>query len=432
MKPGDRVKVFTKEEAIEGILVPSPELDKNSVIIKLDSGYNIGIDKSKISDMKLVSSLPEKKESYSAPGKKNPQLPTISILHTGGTIASKVDYKTGGVIANFSPSEMLELFPELTKIANIESKQVAKMQSEMIRFVHYNIMADAVEKEIASGVDGIIITHGTDTLHYSSAALSFMLEGLSVPVLLVGAQRSSDRGSSDAAVNLINAAYFIAHSDFAGVGICMHESIDDNNCLILPATKTRKMHTSRRDAFRPINAMPIARVSYEESKISFISPYEKRSTKKLEVKHMDERLKVGILKTHTNMFASEVDAYRDFDGLVIEGTGLGHIPNEEIDNYTSENKKIQLAIESLVKSGVVVVMAPQTIYGRIQMNVYTPQRELQAAGVLGNLSDMTPETTFIKLAWLLSNYKRDEAKELITKNLRGEISDRTEKEAFLV
>ncbi|MFH1182094.1 MAG: Glu-tRNA(Gln) amidotransferase subunit GatD, partial [Candidatus Woesearchaeota archaeon] len=385
-----------------------------------------------IADMKLVSSLKEKEIEGSSFVKKNPKLPTISILHTGGTIASKVDYRTGGVTANFSAAEMLQMFPELTKIANIESRQIAKMQSEMIRFVHYNIMADAVEKEVKNGVDGIIITHGTDTMHYSSAALAFILENLPVPVMLVGAQRSSDRGSSDAAVNLINAAYFIANSDFAGVAICMHETMDDNNCLILPATKTRKMHTSRRDAFRPINTNAIARVNYEEGKISFLSSYTKKGSGNLEVRHIDERLKVGIIKTHTNMFASEFLAFKDFDGLVIEGTGLGHIPNEEIDNYTAENKKISEAVAELTKSGVVVVMAPQTIYGRIQMNVYTPQRELQQSGVLGHLSDMTPETTFIKLAWLLSNYKKSELKELIAKNLRGEVSERTEKEAFLI
>jgi glutamyl-tRNA(Gln) amidotransferase subunit D len=432
MKPGDRVSVKTKEEVIDGVLVPSPELDKDTVIIKLDSGYNIGVEKKRIEGISLVSALPEKKETPSPSLKKDINLPTISILHTGGTIASKVDYKTGGVIANFSPAEMLQMFPELTKIANIESKQIAKMQSEMVRFVHYNIMADAVEREVRSGVDGIIITHGTDTMHYSSAALAFILENCPVPVILVGAQRSSDRGSTDSAANLINAAYFIANSDFSGVAICMHETIDDNNCLILPATKTRKMHTSRRDAFRPINTSAIARVNFEEGLISFLSKYEKKSSRKLEVKHIDERLRVGIIKTHTNMFASEFSAFSGFDGLVIEGTGLGHVPNEEIDNYTAENKKIQSALADLIKSGVISVMAPQTIYGRLQMNVYTPQRELQAIGVLGNLSDMTPETTFIKLAWLLSNFKRDEVKDLITKNLRGEISERTEKESFLI
>jgi glutamyl-tRNA(Gln) amidotransferase subunit D len=432
MKPGDKVKVVTKDETIEGVLVPSPELEKDVVIIKLDSGYNIGIEKKKIKEIKLVAVSKEKKEAAAAV-RKDKKLPTISILHTGGTIASKVDYKTGGVLAKFSPSEMLKLFPELSAIANIESRQIAKMQSEMARFAHYNVMAKEIEKEVKKGSDGIIITHGTDTMHYTSAALAFIFDNLPIPVILVGAQRSSDRGSSDAANNLINAAYFIANSEFAEVAICMHETMEDKDCLILPATKTRKMHTSRRDAFRPINATAVARVNFEEKKISFLHKnYGRKSNKKLQLRLFNEKIKVGIVRTHTNMFASEFECYKNFDGLVIEGTGLGHIPNEEIDKFTAENKKIQNAVAELVKEGVVVVMAPQTIYGRLQLNVYTPQRELQSIGVLGHLSDMTPETTFIKLAWLLSNYKREEAKELITKNLRGELSERTEEQEFLV
>ncbi|MEK6837975.1 MAG: asparaginase domain-containing protein, partial [Nanoarchaeota archaeon] len=268
-------------------------------------------------------------------------------------------------------------------------------------------------------------------------ALAFILENLSLPVILVGAQRSSDRGSTDAALNLISAAYFIANSNFAGVAICMHENMSDLSSLILPATKTRKMHTSRRDAFRPINAAANARVDYEAKNISYLSSYNKRDTsaaarKKLQLRLFNEKIKVGIIKTHTNMFTSEFLAYKGFDGLVVEGTGLGHLPNEEIDEFTVENKRIFAAVKTLTNSGTVVVMAPQTIYGRIQLNVYTPQREIQSIGVLGNLSDMTPETTFIKLAWLLSNYGKSEVKELITKNLRGEITERTEPAAFLV
>ncbi|MBI2574444.1 Glu-tRNA(Gln) amidotransferase subunit GatD, partial [Candidatus Woesearchaeota archaeon] len=364
-----------------------------------------------------------------------------SILHTGGTIAARVDYKTGGVTGLFSADEMLALFPELKGIADIRSRKIMQLQSEMVRFPHYNVMAREIEKEISNGTDGIILTHGTDTLHYSSAALAFALENLPIPVILVGAQRSSDRGSTDAALNLISAAYFIANSGFAGVAICMHEGISDTSCLVLPATKTRKMHTSRRDAFRPVNAKAIARVNYEERRIDFLAKdYGNVSVKsgnnsgkeKLQLKFFNEKLKVAIIKTHTNMYAGQFAAYRGYDGLVLEGTGLGHIPNEQIDDFTAENRKIQEAVEELIKSGTVVVMSPQTIYGRIQMKVYTPQRELMGIGVLGHLSDMTPETAFIKLAWLLSNYSREEARTMIAKNLRGELSDRTEEEAFLI
>jgi glutamyl-tRNA(Gln) amidotransferase subunit D len=324
------------------------------------------------------------------------------------------------------------MFPELENVANIKSRKIVSTQSEMMRFPHYNLIAKAIEKEIKSGTEGIIITHGTDTMHYTSAALRFILNDLPVPVILVGSQRSSDRGSTDAAVNLISACYFIANSDFADVAICMHENMSDDSCLILPALKTRKMHTSRRDAFRAINAIPIARVNFNDNNISFmIKDYNKKSDKKLSLKLFNEKIKIGLIKTHTNMFAEEFLTYKNFDGLVVEGTGLGHLPNEEIDEYTKENKNIFDSLKKMIKDGLLVVMSSQAIYGRVQMNVYTPLRELQEIGVLGHLSDMTPETAFIKLAWLLSNHKKDEAKKLITKNLKGEISERIEDKTFL-
>jgi len=417
-KPGDLIKVITKDDSFTGIYIP--QKDDKFISIKLDNGYNIGIDKRKIKEIKVIKEYKEEKREIPKTKQKK-GLKKISILHTGGTIASKVDYKTGAVTAKFTPEELLEMFPELKDIANIDSRLIANIMSENMNFSHYNLMAKEIEKEINKGADGIIITHGTDTMHYSSAALSFILEDLSIPVILVGAQRSSDRGSSDASLNLISAVYFIANSDFAEVAICMHENIDDENCLILPGLKSRKMHSSRRDAFRTVNTIPFAIVNTENKSIKFLrKEYNARSNKKLRLKLFDEKIKVGILKSHPHMYPEEFLSYKDFDGLVIEGTGLGHIPTD---------KEI---LEAVKKIKAIMVMAPQTIYGRLQMNVYSSGREIQEIGILGSYSDMTPETTFIKLAWLLSNYKKEEVKELIAKNLRGEISDRTEKEAFLI
>jgi len=417
-KPGDLINIVTKDDSFTGIYIP--QKDEKFISIKLDNGYNIGIDKRKIKEIKVIKEYKEEKREIPKTKQKK-GLKKISILHTGGTIASKVDYKTGAVTAKFTPEELLEMFPELKDIANIDSRLIANIMSENMNFSHYNLMAKEIEKEINKGADGIIITHGTDTMHYSSAALSFILEDLSIPVILVGAQRSSDRGSSDASLNLISAVYFIANSDFAEVAICMHENIDDENCLILPGLKSRKMHSSRRDAFRTVNTIPFAIVNTENKSIKFLrKEYNARSNKKLRLKLFDEKIKVGILKSHPHMYPEEFLSYKDFDGLVIEGTGLGHIPTD---------KEI---LEAVKKIKAVMVMAPQTIYGRLQMNVYSTGREIQGLGILGNYSDMTPETTFIKLAWLLSNYKKEEVKELITKNLRGEISERTEKEAFLI
>ncbi|PIN81564.1 Glu-tRNA(Gln) amidotransferase GatDE subunit D [Candidatus Woesearchaeota archaeon CG10_big_fil_rev_8_21_14_0_10_30_7] len=416
---GDFVKIRTEDVELEGKYVPSE--DTKFFVLKLDSGYNISIPKRGIEGIELIKKN-EVRDQKKAKAKLKKELPTISILHTGGTISSKVSYDTGAVYNEFTPEELLELFPELHDMANISSFLVSNMSSDDVRFAHYNILAKAVEAEVKKGVKGIIITHGTDTLHYSSAALSFALENLPIPVLLVGAQRSSDRGSSDAAVNLICAVNFIINTKYAGVAVCMHERSGDNTCIILPGTKCRKMHSSKRNAFKPINVPPIAKVNFEDKKIIVFQQKLPKLDGKFTLKLFKEKLKVGIIKVHTNMYASQFSSFKNFNGLIIEGTGLGHAPINKTDKHTSEHEKIFKELTNLTKK-MPVAMSTQTIYGIVDMNVYTPGRRLLEIGVLGNYTDMTPETAFIKLAWLLSNQPK-QVKELYNKNVRGEISER--------
>lgn len=425
-KPGDYVEVKTKEEVIKGILMPQ---EGKTTVIKLDNGYNMGVDNKNIKGIKVVKKKKKSRQKI-AKVKQKKGLPNIVVLHTGGTIASKVDYETGAVISRFSPEELLAMFPELRKFANIGSRLIGNMWSQDMRFSHYNFIAKEIAKEIKKGVDGIIVTQGTDTLHYTPTAIAFILENLPIPVIFVGSQRSSDRGSSDAGLNLINAVYFAANSDFKGVAICMHHSSSDDYCAILSATKSRKMHTSRRDAFKSINTKPLALVDYKTNIIKS-KTYSNTPDAKLKIKLINEKVKVGILKQYTNMNAEEFLFFKNYDGLVIEATGLGNLPITELDNLTKEHTRIFKALKKMIKDGLIVVLSPQTIFGRINMNVYENGRRQMEIGILGNYSDMTTETTFIKLAWLLSNYKKEEVKELITENLRGEISTRTEEDAFL-
>lgn len=439
---GDHVEVTTDKDTFEGVLLQSPK--KGTVVLKLDSGYNVGIDERNVKAMHVVERVKEKKEAKKEGkkekrGKKEPgvkrKLPLATILHTGGTIASKVDYKTGGVIPKFTPRDMLDMFPEMEDIATISSRFVRQMWSEDMRFAHYNLIAREVAAEIKKGADAVIVTHGTDTLHYTAAALAFMFEQVPVPVILVGSQRSSDRGSSDAAWNLLSAVVFATHSDFGGIAICMHENMSDENCVILPATKSRKMHSSRRDAFKAINTTPWARVNPKTKVVEFLrSGYKKKGGERAVVPRLfKEKLKVGIMKVHTNMYAEQYSFYDGWDGLVIEGLGIGGHPQiNETDEYTKEHTKIATAIKKLTSKGVVVVAALQTIFGRVNLNVYSTGRKMQELGIIGNYSDMTPETTFVKLAWLLSNYPKEKVKELMVTNLRGEITERTEiEEEFL-
>ncbi len=426
IKSGDLIKVSLKDKTIEGVLMPG--VSKKTLFLKLKSGYNIGIDKNKIKKIKLTKKA-TKSRMKKVKLNVNKKLKKITILHTGGTIASRVDYKTGGVNASFEPEDLIAMFPELGKIANIDSRLIRNMWSDDLRFKHFELIAKEIGAEVKKKVDGIIIGMGTDNLAVAASALSFILEDINIPVLLVGAQRSSDRGSSDAAVNLVGAAEFIRQSNFVGVAICMHEKPDDNNCSILSGCKTRKLHTSRRDAFKSVNEDIIAKVNFVTRKVHYISNFPvKNNKRKLKVRGKLEE-KVGLLKIHVNMNPKQIEFFKGYKGLVIEGTGLGHMPLDTIDDYTKVHKRIKEELRKLIKNGTVVVMCSNCLFGRVNMNVYAKGRDLQELGVISG-EDMLAETAFVKLAWLLANEKKD-IKAFIGENLRGEINKRVDLDHYL-
>lgn len=414
------IKLDSNKTTFKGIIMPSK--DKNTLTLKLDSGYNININKKRIKSQKILSNKKDSKKETLMTIPTNKRLSNISILQVGGTIVSKVDYSTGAVIAKMTPKEFLNLVPQLAGIANINYRKILDIMSEDMRFGHYNLIAKEVIKEMKKGVKGVIITHGTDTLAQTSAALSFILQGISIPVLLVGAQRSGDRGSSDSTLNLVCASHFISKSDFKGVGICMHKSMDDNTCFILDGTRARKMHTSRRDAFKPINSEPIAEVT-EDGKINLLKEQENKKT--FTPLFFKDNLKIGMLKSHNNLYPENISCFKDYKGLILEGTGLGHFPAKSYDKISNINQKIGEEIKKLSKKGCIIALSSQCIFGRVNMNVYTPQKELQEKGIISS-GDMHPETAFIKLAWLLSNFPQKKAKEMFAQNLIGELSPRQE------
>ena len=420
---GDKVIIKTKQATEEGILMPS--FEEGVVIIKLESnGYNIGFDKKKIIEMKVLEKKVNKHEKI-IKQKINSKLQTIAVLHTGGTIASKVDYESGGVSAKFSASDLLKMVPELSEIANFETELISNMMSEDMFFTDYQKIAKAIQKYAKKGVDGIILGHGTDTLTHTATALAFMFEKINIPILIVGSQRSSDRGSSDAAMNLICASEFISRSDFAGIAICMHNTADDNKCAILSATKSRKMHTSRRDAFKPINDNPIALVDYKTKKVEFLKKdyhkkIESKSKKSQDLILLKDKFstEVGLLKTHTNMNPKVFEFFtKSFRGIIIEGTGLGHAPTN-----VGENLKNHESLQKFIKRGGIVGITSQCLYGRVNPSVYTNLRRLAEIGCIF-CEDMLPETAHIKLSWLLANHPIEEVKGLLATNMRGEINE---------
>ncbi|MBN2252167.1 MAG: Glu-tRNA(Gln) amidotransferase subunit GatD [Kosmotogaceae bacterium] len=431
---GNRVLITKDKKTYEGILMPrisqgAPE----NVVLKLDNGYNIGVRYEKglkIKKMKGGYSLAYRPKKLRT--RKDPKKSTITVLGGGGTIGSRVEYKTGAVFPAFSPGDLIASFPKLKQISNIKGKKLFDLFSEDMSPRLWQEMAKEVAKEIKKKRDGIVLMHGTDTMHYTSAALSFMVQRPTVPVVIVGAQRSSDRGSSDNEMNLLCGTALAANSDIAEVGICMHANMSDDYCYFHQGTKVRKLHTSRRDAFRSVNASPFAKVWYKDLKVEPIrEDYKRRKDGKMV---FDDKIneKVGLFYNWPGIEPSFLEGLVDFyDGIVIAGTGLGHVSTNPSNHPLA--KSLVPALETLIESGVSVVMAPQTIYGRINMNVYETGRILNDIGVIGNGCDWLPETALVKLMWVLGHTKNvEKVKEMMMKNLAGEISERTKEEEYLL
>jgi glutamyl-tRNA(Gln) amidotransferase subunit D len=413
---GDKLRITKDGEVYEGILIPRSEYgDDKHVVIKLKNGYNVGISITTNTKIEKVGKGTRPAFAVPPPPEKNPELPRVTIISTGGTIASRVDYRTGAVRPALTASDLYSVVPELTDVAQIDAQILLSLLSENITPSHWTEIAKTVSRQISDGVDGVVIAHGTDTMGYTAAALSFALQSLPVPVILVGSQRSADRPSSDAATNLIGAVTAAAKAPFAEVALAMHETPSDTSITLNRGTKVRKCHTSRRDAFKSVNTPPMARVQ-DGKTVMLTEDYKRRDlTRKLVLKpEFDE--KVALVKFYPSMDPAIIDWYvqNGYRGLVLEGTGLGHI-----------SKYCFQAVRKAVEQGMLIGMASQCIWGRVDMNVYETGRDLVALGVVP-LEDMLSETALVKLMWIFGQTNdQKEAKELLRKNIAGEYSPRT-------
>lgn len=413
-KVGDKIQVETKTMKKEGILMPHHQFSDDDIItIKLDNGYNIGL----AADKNTKITLLEKQKTITKKSKEIPfdkNKPTVSIIGTGGTIACYVEYRTGAVHPASSAKELAFSVPEIFDICNVDAQVAFQIFSEDIEVNHWQELAKKVAKELNNGKSGVVIPHGTDTLGYTAAALSFMLKNLSGPVVLVGAQRSSDRPSSDAAQNLTAAITVASKSDIGEVVATMHSETSDTITTIHRGTKVRKFHTSRRDAFKTINDNPLGIV--ENGKIKITGKYKKKKSGKVTV---DDKMEtdVAMIYTYPGLKPEDIPKKK---GIVLIGTGLGHLPQKVIPR-----------IKELSKQGAIFVMTSQCIFGRINMSVYSKGRDLLKAGIIP-CEDMLSETAFVKLMWALAHGKnKKEVEKIMKKNIAGEISDRTRSDAFL-
>ena len=420
---GDTISITKDGEEFTGVLMPRSQVgsDDAHIIIKLTSGYNIGLRLDEVTIIRRIKSGKRKRSTHVEDSSERKNLPNVSILSTGGTIASKVDYRTGAVNPALSAQDLYDTVPELRNYANVHAKVIMSVLSENILPADWTKIARNVVSEIKTGTDGVVIAHGTDTLGITSAALSFALQNLPVPVVLVGSQRSSDRPSSDAAMNLVGAVNLATKADAAEVMVLMHAETGDSYLHAHRGTRVRKLHTSRRDAFQSVNEYPLFKID-EVTVQELYPPIQRRNPeRKIKLKPKFEE-KVALLKTFPGIEGILVENLIDaeYRGIVIEGTGLGHTPDS-----------LQQSIKKAIDAGIIVAMTSQCIFGRTDMNVYRSGVELLDIGVI-SCEDMLPETALVKLMWVLANSKDSTtAKDILLTPLVGEIDMRSEEPDYI-
>ena len=417
------VEIKTTRGDFSGILLPRPENDDDlHIVLKLITGYNIGIG---VDTVQKVIEKGYKEANYKIPEKEFPSTkgkPNVKLIGTGGTIASRLDYRTGAVIPAFSPGELYGAVPELAEICNLKTEKLFAVFSENMGPSQYMELAKAIGREIENGIDGIMIGHGTDTMHHTAAALSFMVQNPPVPIVMVGSQRSSDRPSSDAALNLIHAAKTAAESDIAEVMVCMFGPTSDQYGLLHRGTRVRKMHSSYRSTFRTVGDVPLAMVDRQKITPIKTDYNHRRNDRKVNVIPFFEE-RVSLLYYYPNMHPDIIDSLveKGYKGIVIAGTGLGHV-----------NKPVYPAIRRAAEKGVAVYMTVQTLWGYVQMFVYDTGRDLMNMGIIP-AENMLPEVAYIKLAWVLGQTNDPEkVKELMLNPVCGETTEREPYNGYLV
>ncbi|MBL0177177.1 MAG: Glu-tRNA(Gln) amidotransferase subunit GatD [Ignavibacteria bacterium] len=417
------VKITTDKGTYTGIILPRSETaDPLHVVIKMRSGYNVGIAASTIQNMVISG---RKEAHYKIPEKEFPVDPKkgrVKLLGTGGTIASRLDYRTGAVIPAFSPGELYGSVPELADICNLETEKLYGVFSENMGPEQWVGTAQAIGREIEKGVEGIVIGHGTDTMHHTAAILTYMVQHSPVPIVMVGSQRSSDRPSSDAALNLMHAVKTAVDSDIAEVMVCMFGPTSNMYGLLHRGTRVRKMHSSYRSTFRTIGDIPLAMVDRQKITPLRQDYNHRRHERSVTINTaFDDR--VGIVYYYPNMKPDIIDALIDngYRGIVIAGTGLGHV-----------NKPLYPSIKRAHEKGIAIYMTVQTLWGYVQMYVYDTGRDLMELGIVP-AANMLPEVAYVKLGWALGQTSDlEEVKRIMLTPIGGDITEREPHNGYLI
>ncbi len=423
VKVWNEVKVESTRGSFTGLVLPRSETaDDRHLVLKLATGYNVGLAHDTITGIEVLG---YKEAHYKIPESEfpvDPGKPAVQLLGTGGTIASRLDYRTGAVIPAFTPGELYGSVPELADYCNLTTNKICGVFSENMAGPQYIALAESIGEAIEQGYAGVMIGHGTDTMHHTAAVLSFMVQNSPIPIVMVGSQRSSDRPSSDAALNLIHAVNAAAYGDIAEVMVCLFGPTSDLYGLLHRGTRVRKMHSSYRSTFRTISDIPLAMVDREQIRPLREDYAHRRDDKDVTIDAcFDDR--VAIVYYYPCMKPDMITSLIDngYKGIIIAGTGLGHV-----------NRPLYEALDQCRDAGVVVFMAVQTLWGYAQMYVYETGRELMELGVIP-AANMLPEVAFMKLCWVLG--RTDDPEEIERQMLTpiaGEITDREPHNGYLI
>ena len=418
-----KVRITKGEATYEGLLLPRSEHTADCyVTLKVDTGYNLGV---LIDDNTKIEETGRQKGHYQLPHidvKFKKELPNVTLLGTGGTVASRLDYRTGAVLPAFTPEELFSAVPELVSVVNLTPKTLYQILSENFRPEYWVKTAKAIAREIKSGVDGVIIGHGTDTMCTTGSALSYFLRNQPVPVVLVGSQRSSDRPSSDGPQNILYAATLAGHENFAETVICMHGGTSDSYNLIHRATRCRKMHSSRRDTFRTLDDVPLGKI--DETRVTWFKK-DIHPRRPIEDFYLDTKIdpRVGMLYSYPGMNPDILDSMvdRGYHGIVIIGTGLGHVGTD-----------LYPPLERCQQEEIPVVLVVEPLFGYVHLRVYETGRDMLARGVIEG-GNMLPSAAYTKLIWVLGHIQNmEEVKKLMQTPIAGEITPREGPRGFML
>ena len=317
----------------------------------------------------------------------------ILLIATGGTIASK--NTEDGLAPQITSQELLEYVPEIKEYCNVEALQLLNIDSTNIQPEYWVLMTEAIEKNY-NKYDGFVISHGTDTMSYTSAALSYLIQNLDKPVIITGSQKPINADITDAKKNLLDSFRFAAEKDVSGVYL-----VFDGKAIV--GTRARKIKSKSYSAFESIN-FPVAAIIDDNRITKYIR--NEKFTEGVKF-YKDIYPSIFLLKLAPGMEPDVLDYIGEkYEGVVIESYGVGGLPFLDKRNFLEK-------LGHLTDEGKIIVIATQVMFEGSDMGIYEVGiKALKKFRVL-QAYDMTIESAITKLMWIMAQTKNfDEIKEM--------------------